>query len=135
MGRERMNRRGWIFRVWILFSALWIAAWSVYGFLEWRHTIFLVTAPTGLKFEVTAPARTPNSDVLAFVQNSDLAKRRQEECAKVPGPRCQFVQSLEMPDDFAFWKALSEIIAVPIVAFALGAACIWVRSRFKRRVV
>jgi hypothetical protein len=81
-----MNWRSGLFRTWVVLSALWIAGWALYGFAEWRHGTFLVTDPNGLKFDVTAPTGTSEHDVLEFVRNSDVAKKRQEACAKEFGP-------------------------------------------------
>jgi hypothetical protein len=92
-----MDWRLGFFRVWVLFSVLWIAAFGVYSFLEWRHksfTVLTVTDPDGLKFEVTVPAGTVKEDALEFVRNSDVAKKRMDDCAKEHGPWCDYPELL-----------------------------------------
>ncbi len=127
-----MNWRAELLKIWVLFSALWFIAWGAYGFSEWRQTTFMVTAPTGLRFQVLARAGTSNDDVLAFVQNSDLAKKLQEDCSKQFGPECQQPQALEMPYAFPFVNVLLKILAAPLAVFAFGVACFWIIARFRR---
>ncbi len=124
-----MNWRVELFRIWVLFSALWFIAWGTYGFLEWRQTTFIVRTPIGLQFQVLARTRTSNEDVLALVRNSDAAEKRLEDCSKQFGPECQHAQSLKMPDNFPFVRILLEIIVAPIAALALGVAAIWITAK------
>jgi hypothetical protein len=64
---------------------MWIGAWGYYGFTQWRGSTYEVTDPTGLKFEVNAPKDTPQVEVVAFIQQSDVATNDRQIAPKNAG--------------------------------------------------
>jgi hypothetical protein len=96
-----MNWRVGLFRIWVLFAALWIAACAAYGFVEWKNSTakYEVTDPSGTKFIVRAPGGVAESDIWAFVRDHHVAKQRMADCEKNHGPWCDAAMDLEMPID------------------------------------
>jgi hypothetical protein len=132
-----MNWRVGLFRIWVLFTAQWIAGWAVYGFSEWRNSTatYEIIDPSGLKFIVRAPRGISKNDVSAFVSNLDDTKKRQADCAKDHGPWCDFPTSLEMPTKQTWLiSVVVSAVAGPIIVFIFGVACMWIISGFRRPV-
>ena len=119
-----MNWRAGLFRIWILFSVVLIAAWAIYGFSKWKNSTvtYDVTDPSGLKFTVQAPRGTSESEVGNFAHDLDTVKKRQVDCAKDRGPWCDYAMPLEMPIDQAW--------VLPGIVGAVGgtARCVLCRS-------
>jgi hypothetical protein len=130
-----MNWRVGLFRIWIILSVLWIGAWGYYGFTQWRGSTYEVTDPTGLKFEVNAPKDTPQADVVAFIQQSDVAKQRQADCSKERGPWCEFALSLQMPNKLNLSRVLLSAIAGPVALLFAGLAWFWIVSGFRQTAI
>ena len=128
-----MNWRKGLFRAWIVFSVLWLTAWGVFGFLGWRdRATFEFTDPDGLKFDVTAPARTSIDEAFEFLHNSDFYQKRRDDCTKDHGPWCSYPATMEMPNTFALWPVLIETLAGPPIFLVIGIAALWVAAGFKR---
>jgi hypothetical protein len=130
-----MNWRTGLFRIWILFSVVWIAAWAMYGFSEWKNSTatYEITDRSGLKFTVQAPRETSESDVVSFMLDLDTVKKRQADCAKDRGPWCDFAMPVEMPVERTWLlPVIAGAVVGPLVVFCLGVACFWVASGFQR---
>ena len=112
-----MNWRLGFFRIWVVLSALWIAAVGTYGYSEWSVTkTYEVEDASRLKFTVKAPAQATQEEVVAFVQTAGETKKRQTECANKRGPWCEQSVTVEMPRKVNVHVILMTFLP-PIVIF------------------
>jgi hypothetical protein len=118
--------------LWAILSILWIAGVGAIvimdtGLLEANKT-FEVEGRNKEKYEVIAPSRATESEVVAF------AKRNQRtDCTEdKTGPWCDFPVKLQMPhraiDSFAIYIALG----IPATTFLIGGGLYWAFLGFKR---
>jgi hypothetical protein len=125
-----MNWRIGFFPTWIILSAIWVTACGVYGYDQFKRSTFSVTGSDGLKFDVRAPANTAQSDVVAFVQSSEVAKVHRENCTMRPGAVCQFPLPLSMPNTIEFWPLLATAGAGPLGSLLVGLLGFWLAAGF-----
>jgi hypothetical protein len=116
----------------VILSILWIAGVGAIviidtGLLEANKT-FEIEGRNKEKYEVVAPSRTTESEVVAF------AKRNQRtDCTDdKTGPWCDYPVKLQMPrkaiDSFAIYIALG----IPAATFLIGGGLYWALSGFRR---
>jgi hypothetical protein len=136
-GEAAMNWRIGFFRLWAVFSLLWILGFGgfVYVWPAVSAVRYEVTGPSDSRYIVTAPAGTPESEALAFVTNSDEAKKREADCTKERGPWCEHPLQIEMPSaTLNPLRAFVSTMSVPMLILAVGLLCFWVVSGFQKSV-
>jgi hypothetical protein len=121
-----------LFRVWVIFSALWIAVLSAIfildGHLLASNMTFDVEGPSKEKYEVVAPSNTTEAEVVAFAQRNPCA-----DCsASKNGPWCSYPVKLEMPRKAIDPTLIYVAFGVPAGALLIGGGFFWALSGFRR---
>lgn len=127
-----MNWKRGLFRVWLLFSALWIAACVGLGIVTGRmleaNRTYEIIGPNNERVDIVAPPTATNADVIAFYKQN-----QRPDCSKdKTGPWCDHPVQLKMPGKqfppFLIYLALG----VPIATFILGGSLYWALAGFSR---
>ena len=126
-----MNWRTGLFRIWTALSVVWIITCAIYGYDGFKRSTFVVTDQSGMKFVVRAPSNTAQSNVVAFVEDSDTAKTHRENCAKYPDPICQFPLPLSMPNTIEFWPLLVTAMVGPLGSLLAGFLAFWAAAALR----
>jgi hypothetical protein len=126
-----MNWRDRLFWIWAVLSVIWVLGCAVYGYDQLRRTTFVITDPSGVRFDVRAPGRTTESDAVAFVQGSDTARAHRDNCARHPTAMCQSPLPLSMPNTIDFWPLLLAAIAGPLGSLLAGFLAFRLADRFR----
>jgi hypothetical protein len=84
-----------------------------------------------MKFDVRAPSNTAQSNIVAFVEDSDTAKAHRENCAKYPGPICQFPLPLSLPNTIEFWPLLVTAMVGPLGSLLAGFLAFWAAAALR----
>ena len=127
-----MNWGRGLFRLWVIFSALWIAVLSaifiVDGHLLEAKKTFEVEGPSKEKYEVVAPPDAAEAEVVAFAQRNPRA-----DCSSSKnGPWCSYPVKLEMPRKPIDLLAIYLAFGVPAATLLLGGGFYWALSGFRR---
>ena len=127
-----MNWGRGLFRLWVIFSALWIAGLSAIfimnGHLLEANKTFDVEGPSKEKYEVVAPSNTTEAEVVAFAQRNPRA-----DCsAGKNGPWCSYPVKLEMPRKAIDPTLIYVAVGVPAGALLIGGGFFWALSGFRR---
>jgi hypothetical protein len=133
-----MNIRRGLFRLWILFSALWALACvsiaAVDGHWLERNRVYEIVDPNGGKYEVEAPANVSKEDVVDYVKKAVGSKWERAECTPRGPWWCDDPILLKMPRTDNFTRLIMVVVLPPIVIFVLGVSLYWALAGFKRGV-
>lgn len=131
-----MNIRRGLFRLWILFSVLWILTCAVAVASAWRwfeaSHIYKVTDPNKEEYLVEAPPWVPEIEIIEFAKTTLGDKWQRPECSKEKrGPWCEIPVKMKMPREYFSWSIFGLLFGVPAFLFAFGAAIYWSLAGFK----
>ncbi|MGD0192574.1 MAG: hypothetical protein ABSD74_17690 [Rhizomicrobium sp.] len=132
-----MNWRLGLFRLWVLFSALWIAGCGVIAVTQWRESqrtvTYEVSDPQGQKYRVSAPIGTSEDDAVRFVLASPEIAKWRTNCVppKINGPWCDFEPDVRMPGILNLWPLLAVALLVPVGMFGIAIGCFWAAAGFR----
>ncbi|MCA1452798.1 hypothetical protein I6F35_06135 [Bradyrhizobium sp. BRP22] len=127
-----MNWGRGLFRLWVILSALWIAALSAI-FITEAHLLeakktFEVEGPAKEKYEILAPPDATEAEVVAFAQ-----KNPRTDCSPgKSGPWCSYPAKLEMPRKPIDLLAIYLAFGVPAGVLLVGSGFYWALSGFRR---
>ncbi|MCA1533846.1 hypothetical protein I6F21_14885 [Bradyrhizobium sp. NBAIM03] len=127
-----MNWGRGLFRLWVIFSAIWITGLlAIYiaeaHLLEAKRT-FEVEGPAKEKYEILAPPNATEAEVVAFAQQNP----RTDCSANKSGPWCSYPAKLEMPRKPIDLLAIYLAVGVPVGTLLVGGGFYWALSGFRR---
>ncbi len=150
-----MNWQQGLFRVWVLFSAVWIIGFAIYAAANWGMLVstntYEITGPNGHEYKFTGPSGASREDVIAFAQQSDIdrqptlhrievalraadAARNTQEARRLAATYAKVRdEPLLMPDSRNPWALAYWAIGVPLLIFGMGLAIRWIISGFRHR--
>jgi len=135
MGLREGNAVNWgrgLFRLWVIFSALWIAGLSAIFIVD-AHLLepnktYEIEGRFKEKYELVAPPNFSPEEVVAFAQ-----KNQRTDCSENKrGPWCDYPVKLEMPRKAPGLTMLYVAIGVPAGALLIGGGFFWALSGFRR---
>jgi hypothetical protein len=121
-----------LFRLWVIFSALWIGVLSTIFVVD-QHLLekngtYEIEGPFKEKYEIVAPPNTFATEIDAF-----LKQHRRADCSEEKtGPWCSYPVKLEMPSKAIDPSMIYVAIGVPAGALLIGAALYWALLGFRR---
>ena len=128
-----MNWGRGLFRLWVIFSALWIAVLSaifiVDGHLFEANKTFDIEGRFKERYVVLAPPNASREEVIAFVE-----KNQRKECTgNESEPWCLFPVELQMPRKATMDPTMIYLaLGVPAGALLIGGGFFWALSGFRR---
>jgi hypothetical protein len=121
-----------LFRLWVIFSALWIAVLSAI-FIEDGHLLeanktYEIEGRLKEKYEVVAPPNASAAEVVAFTEQN----KRTDCTENKSGPWCDYAAKLQMPRKPIDPTMIYAALGVPAGTLLIGAALYWALSGFRR---
>jgi hypothetical protein len=121
-----------LFRLWVIFSALWIAVFSaifiVDGHLLEANKTYDIEGRFKEKYEVVAPSNVSPEQAVAFAQQN-----QRTDCSENKrGPWCDYPVKLQMPRKATDPTMIYVALGVPAGTLLIGAALYWALSGFRR---
>jgi hypothetical protein len=106
---------------------------ALYDVPQWmsRQT-FEITTPEKLTIKVAAPGGITRQQVIAFVQQSEIYRKRKNECAERRGPWCDYPIEIEMSGSPKLLSLSLVMLAPPAVLFGLGLVFVWISAGFRQ---
>lgn len=127
-----MNWGRGLFRLWVIFSALWIAVLSTIFVVDQhlleKNATYEVEGRFKEKYEVVAPQNASLEQVVAFAQQN-----QRTDCSENKrGPWCDFPVKLQMPRKAIDPTMIYAALCIPAGTLLIGAALYWALSGFRR---
>lgn len=127
-----MNWGRGLFRLWVVLAGGWLMICGAIAVADGRwleaDKTYEVEGRFKERYEITAPARATESEVVAFAQ-----KNQRSECTEIKtGPWCSHPVKLQMPRGPFDWFLVYTAVGAPVVVLLLGAALYWAVSGFRR---
>ncbi|KRR09561.1 hypothetical protein CQ12_13825 [Bradyrhizobium jicamae] len=118
--------------MWVIFSALWVAICATIVIIDGRlleaNKTYEIEGRFKERYEVVAPARATESEVVAFVEQN----KRSDCTENKTGPWCSYPMKLQMPRNSFDWFFVYLGTGVPAASLLLGAGLYWAFSGFRR---
>jgi hypothetical protein len=121
-----------LFRLWVIFSALWIAGLSAIFISNERlldaNRTYEIEGRFEEKYEVIAPPNASQEQVVAFAQQN-----QRTDCSESKrGPWCDYPAKLEMPRKATDFTIVYFALGIPAGALLIGGGFFWALSGFRR---
>jgi hypothetical protein len=121
-----------LFRLWVIFSALWIAICAAIVVIEARlldpTKTYEIEGRSKERYDVVAPASATELEAVAFAE-----KNRRTDCTEgKTGPWCSYPVKLYMPHNPIDWFFVYLGLGLPVMVLILGVGLSWAFSGFRR---
>jgi hypothetical protein len=121
-----------LFRLWVIFSALWIAVLSTIFVVD-KHLLekngtYEIEGPFKEKYEIVAPPNTSEAEIVAFLNQNKRADCSEDKT----GPWCSYPVKLQMPGKPIDPTMIYVALGVPVGTLLIGGALYWALLGFRR---
>jgi hypothetical protein len=124
-----------LFRLWVIFGALWVAVLSTVFVVD-KHLLekngaYEIEGPFKEKYEIVAPPNTSEAEIVAFLKQNKRADCSEDKT----GPWCNYPVKLEMPRKPIDLTMIYVALGIPAGTFLIGVALYWALSGFRRTTI